>query len=94
MTTLKLIKIIGGAVALSSFAISNAAADTNHTTKIGCYASVQTQCYGNGEVNCDDDEYQEGLGWCDEYYSIALPTGGATNLKATPTRTQKFLMQR
>lgn len=90
MTTLKLIKIIGNAIALSSFAISNVAADTAHVNLVGCLASVQVQCYGNGEVNCTPEEYQEGLGWCDQYYPIAMPTVGPTNLKATPTRTPKF----
>jgi hypothetical protein len=90
MTTFTLIKTLGSAIVLSSFALSNAAADTEHTTKVACYASVQTQCYGNGESNCTDGEYQEGLGWCDQYYEIAVPKGGATNLKAAPARTLKF----
>lgn len=95
MTMHTFIRNIAAAAAFTGFAMSGAAADTEHTTQIACYASVQTQCYGNGETNCTEDEYQEGLGWCDQYYEIALPDprGVATDLKATPASAPQKLQK-
>jgi len=82
-------RIFAVAFAFAGLTASGAVADTEHTTQVACYASVQTQCYGNGETNCTEEEYQEGLGWCDQYYEIALPGRQpvATDLKATPKST-------
>ena len=90
MKTFSLIQMIGGAIALSSFAMSPATADTAHTTKVACYASVQTQCYGNGQNNCTSGEYQEGLGWCDQYYPSAASQGASTQIKANRPRMPQF----
>lgn len=90
------IRNAGAALAFAGLAVSGAVADTSHTTKVACYASVQTQCYGNGETNCTEEEYQEGLGWCDQYYEIALPDpqGVVTDVKATPKPTSTPLVVR
>lgn len=90
MKTLSLIKLIGGAITLSSLAMAQAHADTVHTTKVACYASVQTQCYGNGQNNCTSGEYQEGLGWCDQYYPSASSQGASTQIQANAQRMPKF----
>ena len=48
------------------------AAETAHSDAISCYAYVHSQCYGNGENNCSQEDYEWGLDQCDGYY----PTKG------------------
>lgn len=63
-----ILTIIGGTMALASL---SAVANASHNTQISCYAYVHAQCYGNGENNCSQDDYEWGLGQCDDNYSKA-----------------------
>lgn len=84
-----LMNILGAAAILSGFAISNAAADnTGHDTQIACYASVHTECYGNGQNNCTEEVYNEGLDECDAGYgnTDAAQQGAPTALKTDTVR--------
>ncbi len=93
MNRLNLVKILGGAIALSGLAMSNAAADnTGHDTQIACYASVHTECYGNGQNNCSEEVYNEGLDECDAGFgNNAAPQGAPAALK-TETPRQPLLL--
>lgn len=93
MNRLNLVKILGAAAVLSGLAMSNAAADnTGHDTHIACYASVHTECYGNGQNNCSEEVYNEGLDECDAGFgNNAAPQGAPTALK-TETPRQPLLL--
>ena len=39
---------------------------TVHNSLPACYASINHQCYGNGQNNCSEDDYNWGLDQCDE----------------------------
>lgn len=62
-------------------------ADTNHTTIMGCYASVHSQCYGNGSNNCSDDDYQWGLDNCDGAYGNTNASGHRPGRLVAPGNT-------
>lgn len=55
-----------------------AMAETAHSDAISCYAYVHSQCYGNGENNCSQADYEWGLDQCDGYY----PSKGVVRPKA------------
>jgi len=94
---IKLVKIFGTAAVLSSFMMPLAVAGgaSEHATKAACYASIHSQCYGNGENNCTEEEYNMGLDWCDEYYPIAeIDTQqGPSDLKANAKRGKTFMLR-
>ena len=95
MKTFDLARILGGAAIVSLFAIHGALANnTGHTNQITCYASVHSECYGNGENNCSDEVYQGGLDECDSAYGEARPQPGIGGFKATTNNQGGFLMQR
>ena len=72
MKTFDFARILGGAAIVSLFAVHGALANNSgHFDQFSCYASIQIECYGNGEVNCTEDEYAMGLGWCDDSYPSA-----------------------
>jgi hypothetical protein len=94
MNRLNLVKILGGAIALSGLAMSNAAADnTGHDTQIACYASVHTECYGNGQNNCSEEVYNEGLDECDAGFgNNAAPAAPAAAFKTETAPRQPLLL--
>lgn len=95
---IKLVKIVGTATILSGFVMSTAVAingNSGHFDRFSCYASQQVSCYGNGEVNCTEEEYNMGLDWCDQSYpSAEIDTQrDPSNLKATVKRGKKFMLR-
>lgn len=71
MITKSILAAVAGAVALAASATTVAASGQAHSTHIACYAYVHGQCYGNGENNCSQDDYEWGLDQCDQTYSEA-----------------------
>ena len=69
MTSKSILAAVAAAVALTAASTTTAAA--SHNTQISCYAYVHGQCYGNGENNCSQEDYEWGLDQCDDYYSEA-----------------------
>ena len=65
-------------------------ADTDHSTIMGCYASVHSQCYGDGAPGCSDETYQGGLDECDSSYGntaeIRPALSGALVAPTVPNR--------
>ena len=91
MKATNLVKVLSLAIVLSAVAVSGATAKKNYVTKVGCYAAMNAKCYAGGKAKCTEDEYAEGIDWCDEAFA------GATMpdpLKATTNSVLKFLMQR
>jgi hypothetical protein len=92
MNRLSLAKIFGAAAVLSGLAMSNAAADnTGHDTQMACYASVHTECYGNGQNNCTNEVYNEGLDECDAGYGDSAQVAPAAALKTETAPRQPLL---
>jgi len=84
MNRLNLVKILGAAAVLSGLAMSNAAADnTGHDTHIACYASVHTECYGNGQNNCSEEVYNAGLDECDDGFGNTDTLFGIDELRGS-----------
>ena len=96
MKTFDIARILGGAAIVSLFAVHGALANnTGHTNQITCYASVHSECYGNGENNCSDEVYQGGLDECDAAYGESsrpqTPIGG---FKTTTNNQGGFMIKR
>ncbi len=97
MRTFDFARILGGTAIVSLFAVHGALANNSgHFDQFSCYASIQIECYGNGEVNCTEDEYAMGLGWCDESYpSTGRPSTPAPGgLAAVPGGNQGGFVKR
>jgi hypothetical protein len=88
MNRLAFSKVLGGVIVVSGLAMSGALADnTGHDTQMACYASVHTECYGDGKNNCTQEVYNSGLDECDAGYgdSAAVQPPPSGTLK-TPTQ--------
>ena len=78
-------KFLTAAAVLAGLA-TPAFADLDHSTIMGCYASVHAQCYGDNSPGCSDESYQGGLDECDSSYgNTAEVRPGRTGSFATPT---------
>jgi len=78
-------KFVTAAAVLAGLA-SPAFADLEHSTIMGCYASVHAQCYGDNSPGCSDETYQGGLDECDgSYGDTAEARPGLPGSFAAPT---------
>ncbi len=74
-------KTLGLAAMLSVGATTYAAAFFEPWDLPSCYLSIHDTCYGNGEENCTEEDYNMGLDWCHEVKWEAAPQKGGKSLK-------------
>lgn len=89
MNTKHFLKTVGMAGILSVAATSYAAAYIDQVDKFTCVLSLHDQCFGNGETNCTQEDYQEAVDGCDDVDWEATPTIDAKRLIQTLKTVQK-----
>jgi len=91
---LNIIKTVSVAAVLAGMAMSTAVANNSgHINLAGCYAAIQVECYGNGENNCSNSEYNQGLDWCDQSYPTQSASRPPAN-KKTKVRGGNIMLSR
>lgn len=64
-------RILRAGVITVLFVLPTYAEAPAHWDKPSCYIHVHSQCYGNGQNNCDAEGYKWGLKECDGHYPSA-----------------------
>lgn len=68
MNTKHIFRTLGLANAFCVAATSLAAAYIEPVDRPTCYLSIHNQCYGGGENNCTEEDYNNALNECDDMY--------------------------
>lgn len=91
---LNIVKTMSAAAVLTGLAMSSAVANNSgHSNLPTCYAAIQVECFGNGETNCSNSEYNQGLDWCDQSYPSQSASRPPAN-KKTKVRGGNIMLSR